>query len=60
MLVPICSRSGDVVEYLIREQWFVKTKRMAERAIEAVTSGSLKIDPPEWVEVWRDWLGSNR
>lgn len=60
MLVPVCSRSGDIVEYLIREQWFLRTQKMAQQAVEAVRNGSLKINPPEWAEVWCEWLEKNR
>ena len=59
-LVPFCSRSGDVVEYLLRDQWFVRTKEMAKRAAEAVQNGKLKIDPPNWANLWCDWLENNR
>uniref|UniRef100_A0A8C2RC25 Valine--tRNA ligase, mitochondrial n=1 Tax=Capra hircus TaxID=9925 RepID=A0A8C2RC25_CAPHI len=32
MVLPICSRSGDVVEYLLKSQWFVRCQEMGERA----------------------------
>lgn len=56
MSVPICSRSGDIVEPLLRPQWFVRTKDMAQRAAMAVTSGDLKIHPNNFESVWFDWL----
>ncbi|KAF6779742.1 hypothetical protein AHF37_00834 [Paragonimus kellicotti] len=33
-VLPICSRSGDVIEPLVREQWFVRTTQIAEQATE--------------------------
>lgn len=30
--LPICSRSGDIVEPLLREQWFIDTSTMASAA----------------------------
>lgn len=33
-VLPICSRSGDVIEPVVREQWFVRTERLAEQAIQ--------------------------
>lgn len=36
MIVPICSRSKDIVEPLIKPQWYVKCDQMALNAIEAV------------------------
>lgn len=32
MSLPICSRSGDIVEPLLREQWFIDTTKMASDA----------------------------
>ena len=34
MVVPICSRSKDIVEPLIKPQWYVDTTEMASRAME--------------------------
>ena len=45
MTLPICSRSGDVVEPLLKPQWFLKTAKMAERALKAVQEGDLKLKP---------------
>ncbi|XP_017753133.1 PREDICTED: valine--tRNA ligase [Eufriesea mexicana] len=45
MCIPLCSRSRDIVEYLPREQWFIKCKDMAQKAIQTVEEGHLKIIP---------------
>ena len=34
MVVPICSRSKDIVEPLIKPQWYVDTTEMARKAVE--------------------------
>ena len=34
MVVPICSRSKDIVEPLIKPQWYVDTTEMASKAME--------------------------
>lgn len=36
MVVPICSRSKDIVEPLIKPQWYVRCDEMAANAAEAV------------------------
>uniref|UniRef100_A0A182J499 valine--tRNA ligase n=1 Tax=Anopheles atroparvus TaxID=41427 RepID=A0A182J499_ANOAO len=36
MILPICSRSKDVVELLLRPQWFVRCRDLADRALKAV------------------------
>ena len=34
MVVPVCSRSKDIVEPLIKPQWYVDCKDMASQAVE--------------------------
>uniref|UniRef100_A0A667X2V9 Valine--tRNA ligase, mitochondrial n=1 Tax=Myripristis murdjan TaxID=586833 RepID=A0A667X2V9_9TELE len=34
MSLPICSRSGDIVEPLLKKQWFLRCDEMAKRAIQ--------------------------
>lgn len=58
MVLPICSRSGDVIEPLLRHQWFVSTAEMAARAIEAVEKGHLKIHSAQFENVWFEWLNN--
>ncbi|CAK9802615.1 Valine--tRNA ligase [Anthophora plagiata] len=60
MCIPLCSRSHDVVEYLLKEQWFVKCKSMAEKAVEAVKQGNLKIIPDTHKQLWYDYLDNVR
>ena len=37
MVVPICSRSKDIVEPLIKPQWYVNINDMAKDAVEVST-----------------------
>lgn len=37
MVVPLCNRSKDVVEPLLRPQWYVRCGEMAQAASAAVT-----------------------
>jgi len=34
MSIPICSRSGDVIEPLVKPQWYVKVDDMSKAAIQ--------------------------
>jgi valyl-tRNA synthetase len=34
MQIPICSRSGDVVEQIMKPQWWVSCKPMAAEALK--------------------------
>lgn len=52
MVVPVCTRSKDIVEPVIKPQWWVKCDEMAAKAIEAVQTGELKIIPEMHVKTW--------
>lgn len=56
MVLPLCSRSGDVVEYLLKSQWFVRCREMADRAAQAVASGALELSPSFHQKTWRLWF----
>ena len=60
MVVPRCSRTGDVVETRVCPQWFVDCDNMAARAVKAVNEGTLQIHPPRFEDTWRQWLGDIR
>lgn len=60
MVVPICSRSKDVVEPLIKPQWYVKCDEMAAKATEAVKTGELKIIPEIHTKTWYHWMDGIR
>ena len=34
MQIPVCSKSGDVIEPLLKPQWWVNCKPLAEEAIK--------------------------
>ncbi|XP_071389983.1 valine--tRNA ligase, mitochondrial, partial [Centroberyx affinis] len=58
MALPICSRSGDVIEPLLKKQWFVRCDEMANRAIQAVEDGQLEIIPHFYTKTWKNWLSN--
>ncbi len=51
-----CYRCKTVVEPYLSDQWFVKAKTLAERAIEAVRSGEIKFIPKQWENTYFDWM----
>jgi valyl-tRNA synthetase len=51
-----CQRSKTIVEPLISTQWFVKTKPLAEKAIEAVESGRIVFIPANWAKTYFEWM----
>ena len=54
--VPRCTRSGEIVEPLLTEQWFVRAKPLAEPAIEAVEQGRVRFIPENWSATYFEWL----
>ncbi|CAD7082003.1 unnamed protein product [Hermetia illucens] len=56
MQLPICSRSNDVIEYMLRPQWFIDCKIMAQQAITAVETGQIRLHPENFTSDWFRWL----
>ncbi|XP_044001066.1 valine--tRNA ligase isoform X2 [Aphidius gifuensis] len=56
MVVPMCSRSKDIVEPMIKPQWYVKCDDMAKDAMEVVNNGELKIIPEQHKKTWEHWM----
>jgi valyl-tRNA synthetase len=51
-----CDRCKSVIEPLVSTQWFVKTKPLAEKAIQAVESKQIEIIPENWVKTYDEWM----
>ncbi|XP_029099399.1 valine--tRNA ligase isoform X6 [Monodon monoceros] len=60
MVVPLCNRSKDVVEPLLRPQWYVRCGEMAQAASAAVTRGDLRILPEAHQRTWHAWMDNIR
>ncbi|XP_050394719.1 valine--tRNA ligase, partial [Patella vulgata] len=60
MVVPICSRSKDVIEPLLKPQWYVDMKDMSKDAVDAVKNGDLKLIPEMHNKTWYSWLENSR
>jgi len=55
-IVPRSQRGGEIIEPMISTQWFVKIKPLAEKAIEAVRSGQIKIVPERFEKIYFNWM----
>jgi valyl-tRNA synthetase len=53
-----CDRCGTVVEPRLSEQWFIKIKPLADRAIEAVESGEITIVPENYRQIYLNWMNN--
>jgi valyl-tRNA synthetase len=53
-------RSKTPIEPYLSDQWFVRMDELAQRAMDAVTSGQVKIHPERYARSYLDWLGEKR
>ncbi|KAI8811075.1 tRNA synthetases class I-domain-containing protein [Cladochytrium replicatum] len=56
MSLPYCERSGNIVEPVMKPQWWVNCKTMADASIQAVKDGKLTIIPEQSNREWFKWL----
>jgi valyl-tRNA synthetase len=63
MRLGVCSRSNDVVEPMIKPQWYVNCNSMAKEALDAVfddKNKKLEIIPKQYAAEWKRWLENIR
>ncbi|KAJ7173456.1 tRNA synthetases class I-domain-containing protein [Mycena filopes] len=67
MQIPICSKSGDVVEPVLKPQWWVNCRPLADEAIKRARAGELVITPKQsenefyrWMDDLQDWCISRQ
>ncbi|MCD4819140.1 MAG: valine--tRNA ligase [Candidatus Cloacimonetes bacterium] len=55
-----CYRCETVIEPYLSDQWFVKMKPLAEKAIEVVKNGEIIFQPERWTKVYYHWMENVR
>ncbi|GAB4207307.1 MAG: valine--tRNA ligase [Tibeticola sp.] len=69
LMVPRCARTGQVVEPMLTDQWFVAMTStgnakntsgtsIAQKAIDAVASGQVQFVPENWVNTYNQWMNN--
>jgi len=58
MKVPLCNKSKDVIEPLMKPQWWMKMEKLAKPAVEAVEKGDIKIRPETSEKIYKHWLNN--
>ncbi|MEZ7828914.1 MAG: valine--tRNA ligase [Brachymonas denitrificans] len=68
LMVPRCARTGQIVEPMLTDQWFVAMnkvgegdptgKSIAQKAIDAVESGQVRFVPENWVNTYNQWMNN--
>ncbi|MBI5255689.1 MAG: valine--tRNA ligase [Burkholderiales bacterium] len=63
LMVPRCARTGQVIEPMLTDQWFVAMSKpgadgqsIAQKAIDVVASGEVKFVPEQWVNTYNQWM----
>ena len=71
LMVPICTRTGQVIEPMLTDQWFIAMdkvakpgtgdatgKSIAQKTIDAVASGQVQFVPENWVNTYNQWMNN--
>ena len=65
LIVPRCARTGQIIEPMLTDQWFVAMsqpdtsgKSIAQKAIDAVASGQVRFVPENWVNTYNQWMNN--
>ncbi|MBL8968306.1 MAG: valine--tRNA ligase, partial [Spirochaetaceae bacterium] len=55
-----CYRCATTIEPYLSEQWFVKMKPLAEKALKAWKDGEVRFYPQKWENTYEHWLTNIR
>lgn len=58
MKVPVCVKSGDVIEPIMKPQWWMRMKELCEPAIKAVENGDIVIRPESAQKNYFRWMNN--
>ena len=54
--LPKGDRSKSILEPMITDQWFVKTKELADRGIAEVENENMRFIPKNWEKTYFEWM----
>jgi valyl-tRNA synthetase len=55
-----CYRCKTTVEPYLSDQWYVRVKDLARKAIDAVEKGNIKFVPDRWTKTYINWMTNLR
>ncbi len=55
-----CHRCHTVIGPYLSEQWFVRTKPLADAGVESVKAGKIRFVPDQWTGVYYQWMENIR
>ena len=56
--VPMGERSGEIIEPLLTDQWFMRMDDLAQLGIDAVKKSNIKFVPKNWEKIYFNWLNN--
>ncbi|CED84755.1 valine-trna ligase [Phaffia rhodozyma] len=67
MSIPVCSKSGDLIEAIMKPQWWVNCQPLAAESIKRTRAGEMVVNPKSneadwyrWMENMQDWCISRQ
>jgi valyl-tRNA synthetase len=51
-----CSRCSSTIEPIVTDQWYLRMKSLASRALETERQGKVEVLPIKWRKVYEGWL----
>jgi len=54
--VPVGERTGEIIEPLLTNQWFMNMRDLANDGIEVVKNGKVTFVPNHWEKIYFNWL----
>ncbi len=58
--IGVCERSGNVIEPILSDQWFVAMKHLAETASRTIKKNKITFVPAQRKEIMLDWIANVR
>ena len=56
LAIPRGERTGEILEPFLTEQWYLKTKNLAQEASKLVRNGKVQFVPKNWEKTFFNWM----
>ena len=56
LAIPRGERTGEILEPYLTEQWYLKTKNLAQEASKLVRNGKVQFVPKNWEKTFFNWM----
>lgn len=57
-VVRTCYKCGTIIEPQIKNQWFIRTKPLAERVLRSIRAGEVQYIPDQYEKITTHWLNN--